>query len=176
MVVLRRIARPLLASMFVYSGWSTFRHAAAVAPRAARVVSPLAERVPALPDDPEQAVRINGAVHVVAGGMLGIGVLPRISAVALAVTLVPTTLAGHPFWTVKDEEERQAQKLHFLKNLSMLGGLLLAAADTAGRPSLNWRMRHAVHDVGRQAALVRRTAGATASRPVARAARLLPSR
>lgn len=162
--------------MFVYSGYSTFRHAAMVAPTAARVVAPLAERVPAVPDDPEQAVRINGAVHVAAGCLLGIGVLPRLNAVVLAATLVPTTLAGHPFWTIKDKQEREAQKLHFLKNLSMLGGLLLAAADTAGRPSLNWRVRHAAHDVGRQAALVRRTAGATTSGPVAKAARLLPAR
>lgn len=164
-----------MAGVFVYSGWNTFRNAHMVAPTAARVVTPLAERVEAVPDDPEQAVRVNGAIHMAAGAMLGIGVLPRLSAAALAATLVPTTIAGHPFWSTKDKQEREQQKLHFLKNLSMLGGLLLAVADTAGRPSLNWRVRHGVHDLGRQAALVRRTAGATTSGPAARVARLLPN-
>jgi uncharacterized membrane protein YphA (DoxX/SURF4 family) len=33
------------------------------------------------------------------------------------------------------------QRIHFLKNVSMLGGLILAATDTNGRPSLGWRAK-----------------------------------
>lgn len=61
----------------------------------------------------------------------------------LAGTLVPTTLAGHRYWEIEDKQERAQQRIHFLKNLTMLGGLLIAAADTGGNPSLAWRSRHA---------------------------------
>ncbi|BCB85977.1 hypothetical protein Psuf_032900 [Phytohabitans suffuscus] len=59
---------------------------------------------------------------------------------------MPTTLAGHAFWEHEDPAERRTQRLHFLKNMSMLGGLLLAAADTEGRPSLRYRTEHFTKD------------------------------
>jgi putative oxidoreductase len=58
-------------------------------------------------------------------------------------SLVPTTLAGHRFWEVTDKQARAAQRIHFLKNVAMLGGLILAATDLEGRPSLLWRARRA---------------------------------
>ena len=44
--------------------------------------------------------------------------------------MVPTTLAGHRFWVVGDKQERAQRQIHFLKNLTIMGGLLIAAADT----------------------------------------------
>jgi uncharacterized membrane protein YphA (DoxX/SURF4 family) len=141
----------MLASTFIVAGLNTLRDPGRVAPKAERVVRPVAERVSIVPDQTEQAVRLNAAVQVVAGSLLALGRLPRLSALAIAATLVPTTYAGHRFWEVDDKQERAQQRIHFLKNLSMFGGLLLAAADTAGNPSLAWRSRHAVkaarHDV-----------------------------
>ncbi len=141
----------MLASIFIVQGYDTLRRPERVAPRAEKVVGPLKQRVDALPDNTEQLVRINGGVQLVAGSLLAIGRFPRLSALALAATLVPTTLAGHPYWEAKDDQERAQQRIHFLKNLTMLGGLLIAAADTEGNPSLAWRGRHAVqaarHDV-----------------------------
>jgi uncharacterized membrane protein YphA (DoxX/SURF4 family) len=61
----------------------------------------------------------------------------------LAASLAPTTVAGHRFWEYDDKAQRQQQQIHFFKNLSMLGGLILAAMDTEGRPGLSWRTRHA---------------------------------
>jgi hypothetical protein len=58
---------------------------------------------------------------------------------------VPTTLAGHRFWEEEDETRRAQQRIHFFKNLSMLGGLMLAAVDTEGQPGLAWRAQHAAH-------------------------------
>ncbi len=100
---------------------------------------------------------------------------PRLSAAVLAGTLVPTTLAGHRFWEIEDKQERAQQRIHFLKNVTMLGGLLIAAADTAGDPSLAWRGRHAARDAHRDLALATRTArisgkaGARAEQASARA-------
>lgn len=134
----------MLASIFVVQGLDTLQHPEKVAARAEPVVRPVAERAHGLvPAETEQAVRLNGAVQVVAGTMLGAGILPRLAAFALAGTLVPTTLAGHRFWEAQDPQERAQQRIHFLKNVTMLGGLLVAAADTGDAPSLRWRRRAA---------------------------------
>jgi putative oxidoreductase len=133
----------MLASVFVVQGLDTFQHPEKVAGLAEPVVRPLADRVEVVPDQTEQAVRLNGAIQAVAGATLGLGMLPRLSALVLAGTLVPTTLAGHRFWECENPEERAAQRIHFLKNLTMMGGLLIAAADTDGSPSLAWRRRKA---------------------------------
>jgi len=159
MAVVRAIARPMLASIFAIQGLDTLRNPERVAPAAEPVVGPLRERMPAvLPESTEQAVRINGAVQLAGGTLLAIGWVPRLAALAIAGTLIPTTLAGHRFWEADEPQTRKQQKIQFLKNLSLLGGLLIAAADTGGRPSLAWRSQHAVRDVRRQSAVAARAA------------------
>src|SRR5215467_2307816 len=150
MSVLRDAARPMLASIFIIQGFDTMLHPERVAPRAEPVVAPLAELVPGVATT-EDAVRLNGAVQFTAGSLLALGIFPRLSAAAIAATLVPTTAAGHRFWEVEDEKERAQQRIHFLKNLAIFGGLLIAAGDTAGRPSLAWRRRYAVRSARRNA-------------------------
>jgi putative oxidoreductase len=171
MAVLRAFARPMLASIFIIQGYDTVRHPDRVVKKAEPVVRPIASRVSVVPDDTEQAVRLNGAVQLIAGSLLAIGWLPRLSALALAATLVPTTAAGHRFWDADNDEERAAQQIQFLKNLGMFGGLLIAAGDTAGRPSLAWRSRHAVREARRD---VSRTAKAArvSGKAAAKATRL----
>ncbi|MBT2414904.1 DoxX family protein [Streptomyces sp. ISL-12] len=162
MSLLRLAGRPMLASMFVTGGLHSFRSPEDVAPAAEPVVRPVADRVGALPNGTEQLVRINGAVQVAGGILLGLGRCPRLAALALAATLVPTTLAGHRFWEEEDPSARAQQRVHFFKNLSMLGGLLIAADDTGGAPSLLWRGRHTARDLRRDARLVHRSVRATA--------------
>src|ERR1700761_7307017 len=162
MSVLRPVARPMMAAIFIVQGIDSLLHPDTKAPAAEKVVRPLAERVPAVPDQVEQAVRFNGAVQVVAGSLLAIGKFPRLSAAALAASLVPTTAAGHRFWESDDKQERAQQKVHFLKNVTMLGGLLIAAGDTAGNPSIAWRGRHAATTAKREAALQAKTLQAEA--------------
>ncbi|MEU5185103.1 DoxX family protein, partial [Streptomyces longwoodensis] len=166
MTLLRLVGRPLLASMFVSGGLQSLRAPEQVSPVAEPVVRPVTDQVTALPDRTEDVVRLTGAVQVAGGLLLATGRVPRVAALALAATLVPTTWAAHRFWEAEDPEERTQQRLHFLKNLSMLGGLLIAAADTGGNPSLAWRGRHAARGVRREARLVRRSVRATA-RPAA---------
>ncbi|MFI9604410.1 DoxX family protein [Streptomyces sp. NPDC004069] len=166
MSLLRVAGRPLLASMFVTGGMNSFRDPEALAPIAEPVVRPITEQVAVLPDSTVQVVRLCGGVQVVAGVLLGLGRFPRLSALTLAATLVPTTIAGHRFWEAEDDADRGQQRIHFLKNLSMLGGLLIAADDTGSAPSLLWRGRHSAHELQREARLVRRSVRATA-RPAA---------
>jgi putative oxidoreductase len=148
----------MLASIFVIQGYSTLREPERVAAVAEPVVRLLAERVPAVPAKTEQAVRINGAIQMLAGSLLALGRLPRLSALAIAATLVPTTAAGHRFWEAEDAEDQARQRIQFLKNLALFGGLLIAGADTAGRPSLAWRAEHAARSTRRQARSTRNQA------------------
>ena len=157
MTVIRRIARPMLAAVFVTGGLDALLHPA----ERAKIAAPLVSRLSGplnLPDDPEMMVRANGATMVAAGTMLGLGAFPRVAALVLAGALVPTTYTGHAFWTVEDPAARSQQRVHFLKNISLLGGVLLATVDTAGQPGLAYRAHHAHSEAHRQAALTRREA------------------
>jgi uncharacterized membrane protein YphA (DoxX/SURF4 family) len=170
MTVVRRVARPLLASMFVVGGIDAVRNPAPKAPAAEGVADPIAARLPFLPEDPEQLVRINGAVQVGAGLSLALGRFPRLSSILLAGSIIPTTLAGHRFWEIDDPGTRAQQQIHFCKNLGLLGGLMLAAVDTEGRPGLAWRAQHAGHHVADSSRRTRKIARLEA-RLAARSAR-----
>ena len=106
------------------------------------MVLSIAEKVPVLPQDAEKLVRINGAVMVGAGTLMALGKLRRLAALALIGSIIPTTYAGHRFWEEEDEATKAQQRIHFLKNLGLLGGLILEAFDTEGAPSLMWREAH----------------------------------
>ncbi|MGY1749204.1 DoxX family protein [Modestobacter sp. SYSU DS0511] len=145
-MLVRRIARPLLASSFIYGGIDTLRNPSTRVPGATPVVEQLTEvadkQLPIeVPRDVEQWVKINAGVHVGAGSLFALGRLPRVSALTLAGSTVFTTLAGHRFWEHEDPEERFGQLSNFLKNAGLLGGLLIAAVDTEGRPSVGWWAR-----------------------------------
>ena len=149
-MLVRRIARPLLASSFIYGGISTLRKPQDRVPGAAPIVEKVAEtadkQLPVhVPRDVEQWVKADAAIKVGAGTLFALGKFPRLSALLLAGSVVPTTLAGHRFWEHQDPKERFGQLSHFLKNLGLLGGLLIAAADTEGRPSVGYRARRAAH-------------------------------
>jgi uncharacterized membrane protein YphA (DoxX/SURF4 family) len=88
-------------------------------------------------------VQVNAAAQVAGGILLALGWFPRLAAILLAGSLVPTTLAGHRFWEIDDPADRARQRNQFLKNLGLLGGLILAAVDTEGRPSVTWRAKRA---------------------------------
>ncbi|QCW50362.1 DoxX family protein [Nocardioides dongxiaopingii] len=151
----RLIARPLLASGFVFGAVNALRNADVVAAKARRVtdkVVPLAQGkgVP-VPSDPLTLVRINAGVQIVGALAVGTGRAPRLGAAALAVSMIPTTVAGHAFWAETTPEGKHTQRLQFFKNASMLGGAIIAAGDTDGKPGVAWRARRAAKDARREA-------------------------
>lgn len=157
MTIVRRIARPLLAAVFVIQGLDSLRHPA----RRAEMASPLLDKIGpvlGLPEDKEMLVRANGFAQLVGGTMLATGRLPRVGALLIAGSLVPTTVAGHPFWQETDPQQRAQQRTQFLKNLGLLGGALLALVDTEGRPGLVWRAHNVSRATRREARHVTNTA------------------
>ena len=143
----RSAARAMLASIFVISGARILVSPDSRVDAAKRVtdrMKPLIERIdPRLPTDARTLVRLKAGADVAAGLLLATGRLTRPAAAVLAANLIPTTFAGHPFWTMP-KPERSAHEINFLKNLGLLGGLLLAAADTEGKPSVGYRTTHAI--------------------------------
>ena len=123
MALARLLSRPLLAAMFVYGGLDAFLNPRSKVAKARVVTEPLTDAVE-LDQDPAVLVQVNAAVQIGAGGLLALGILPRLSATALAMSLIPTTAAGHRFWEETDPAARAQQTIHFLKNAGMLGGLL----------------------------------------------------
>lgn len=174
MSLVRLVARPMLASIFVLQGVKTLRDPETATAEAKPVtdrMTPLLEKyAPQLPTDTRSLVRINAGVNVGAGLMLATGRLPRLSALALAASLVPSTLAAHPFWQAEDQDERRRQRVEFLKNVGLAGGLMLASVDTVGRPGLRWRAGRAASDTRRAARTAKREAKLTARAARAEAA------
>lgn len=148
-MILRKIARPLLATAFIASGAELLR----AKPQVAATVQPMVDSSRAalpdqvsgrLPANAETAMRVAGAVQVGGGVLLATGKAPRLASAALATTLLPVTVYDGAFWTESDPVRREARKVGLIKNVGLLGGVLIATADTEGKPSAAWRAQHAV--------------------------------
>jgi uncharacterized membrane protein YphA (DoxX/SURF4 family) len=69
-----------------------------------------------------------GSLGLVAGAAAVLtGVYPAVGALAVVVFLVPITVVMHDFWTVTGPE-RQNERIHFLKNVGLVGGALVFLA------------------------------------------------
>jgi uncharacterized membrane protein YphA (DoxX/SURF4 family) len=62
-----------------------------------------------------------------------LGVNVRFGALLLVLFLIPVTVLMHPFWTVQGSEY-DVQVATFLRNLSIIGGLLILLAYGKGEP------------------------------------------
>jgi uncharacterized membrane protein YphA (DoxX/SURF4 family) len=150
-MLIRRIARPMLSAVFISRGVDALR-----SPKpAADATRPTLEGLSKLPDpvgtnvpsDAEKVARINAAVQIGGGLLLASGKLPRVASAALALTVVPGSLGGHTFWSESDPQRKADERRAFLTDVSLIGGLIIAAVDTEGKPSLGWRGRRAAHKV-----------------------------
>lgn len=77
---------------------------------------------------PATAVFLVGAivVELLGGASVILGLWPRVGAIALVLFLIPATLIFHTDFS------DQTQMIMFLKNLSIMGGLLLLTAYGGG--------------------------------------------
>jgi uncharacterized membrane protein YphA (DoxX/SURF4 family) len=150
-MLIRRIARPMLSAAFISRGIDALRSPKS----AADAARPTLEGLSKLPDpvgtnvpsNAETVARVNAAVQIGGGLLLATGRLPRVASAALALTVVPGSLGGQRFWSESDPQRKADERRAFLTDVSLIGGLIIAAVDTEGKPSLGWRGRRAAHKV-----------------------------
>jgi putative oxidoreductase len=155
--VFRRLARPLLGLAFLSSGVEALRDIDARAERARGYGV----------GQPVTASRAVAGTQIGAGLLLALGKLPRLSALVLAVTVVPEAATGHAFWAEKGEAKSEKRSL-FARDLGLLGGLLVAAVDTGGRESVPHRARRASRNARTTARKAARKQAKAASKQVQR--------
>jgi putative oxidoreductase len=121
-------ARVLIAAIFVWSGVGKMLNFEGTQGYMASKGMPLT------------AMFAVGAIAVELGGGLALaaGFWARRAAVALALFMVPTTLMFHGFWAYQGQEAAM-QTIQFMKNLAIIGGLLMVASFGAGMASLDAR-------------------------------------
>jgi uncharacterized membrane protein YphA (DoxX/SURF4 family) len=129
--VLRRLSRPLLGLAFIDSGVATLRDDGRRAERARDLGV----------QDPRQATRLVGALQLGAGALLTLNRFPRLASLALAATVVPDAVTAHAFWSEQDKLSKGHERSLFVRDLGLLGGLLVSVADTGGRESVPHRAK-----------------------------------
>jgi putative oxidoreductase len=120
--MVRAVTRALLAGIFIVGGWG------ALSKPGGRPKKVAAAGIP----EPELAVAVNAVVMVGAGLLLGLSILPKIAATLLIGSMIPTTLVGHAFWKEEPGPARENHVIQFLKNLGLIGGLLLVLIEKEG--------------------------------------------
>jgi putative oxidoreductase len=90
---------------------------------------------------PAPQLMLAGAIVFLIAGSLSVilGYKARIGAALLLVFLVLATYYFHDFWTLGDGPARQEQMIQFLKNLGLIGAMLLVIANGTGPLSLDGR-------------------------------------
>ncbi len=123
------VGRIMLAAIFVLSG-----------------VMKLADFEGALGHMQSQGIPYAGALLMIAaiveilGGLsIMTGFLTRLGAVARFLYLIPVTLLMHGFWNFAGPE-RIAQSAQFMKNVAIMGGLLVLMAHGAARHAIDRRI------------------------------------
>lgn len=150
MSIIRGLGRTLFASYFIVNGTNSAlkpdSFVADAEPVADRLLPLLHRSLPAalsakVPEDTKTLVRLTGAAQLGGGVAMATGLLRRVGAATVAVTMVPHVLASVPDRTLAKADRAKARRV-LLRNVALLGAAMMASRDTAGRPSLGWRAEH----------------------------------
>ena len=125
------VGRILLASLFLVAGIRKLMAPAASAGYFAKLGFPMTDVLVWV----VIAVEIGGAL------LLILGWKTRWAAYALTIFTLIATFAAHRFWEFSDAAQYAAQLNNFLKNLAVIGGMLILAATGPGPNSVDGRRR-----------------------------------
>ena len=110
------LGRVLLSVIFILSGLGKLPHFQAVAGMMAGKGIPLAS----------VALVITLLIEIGGGLLILTGYQAKYAAPVIALWLIPVTLVFHHFWGIPGEQQ-QEQMVNFLKNVAIIGGLLILA-------------------------------------------------
>jgi len=118
--------RMLLALIFIVSGWGKIGGFAATAGHMASKGLPV----------PEFLLVLTIAIELGGGLMVAAGWKARWAALAIFLFLIPTTFVFHAFWAA-DVAKAAMDQIQFMKNLSIMGGMLILVAYGPGKLSVD---------------------------------------
>ncbi|NOV97639.1 DoxX family membrane protein [Isoptericola halotolerans] len=140
-MLLRRLARPLLAVPFVHDGLSAALHPAEHTDAAREGADRVTQALGVDPLDDTQVsllVRAHGAATVGAAVLLAVGRAPRTAALTLAALSAPLAVVNQPFSSRGDERREKTGR--FVRNLGAVGAAVIAGIDLEGRPGVGYRI------------------------------------
>lgn len=136
------IGRVCLSLLFVVSGIQKLMNVGGIAKMLSDTQFPIPDQiVPYLGSVPkyEALGYLVAAIEVVGGLMLMVGLLARWAALALAVFTALTIIFVHHFWDMTGDAFA-SNLTQALKNLSIIGGLLLVVAVGPGPTAMDRRL------------------------------------
>ena len=77
---------------------------------------------------PAFAQGVTGLLLLLGGLSILFGIYPCVGIVMLVAFLLPVSFMMHNFWTLADPQLRMADKVNFMKNMALLGALLMFLA------------------------------------------------
>jgi len=125
------LGRILLALVFLVAGVRKIMAPAASAGYLAKLGFPA----------PEIMVWVAIAFEVGGALLLIFGWKTRWAALALALFTLVASFAAHRFWEISDAGQYANQMNHFLKNMAIVGGMLILAVTGPGPQSVDGRRR-----------------------------------
>ena len=81
---------------------------------------------------PQLAVRLSGVLLLLGAAGVILGIWGDLAALLSALLLLIMSITMHNFWTIEDPQARQIDQIMFMKNLAIIGGLLIVAWSMAG--------------------------------------------
>ena len=115
MQILFLIGRVLLGGYFLISAFNHFTKTSMMAGYAA------SKGVP----QPKLAILGSGLLLLVGGAGILLGAYVKLAVWALVIFLVPVSFKMHAFWSVADPNIKMMERINFMKNMALLGALLL---------------------------------------------------
>ncbi len=115
MEIMFLIGRVLFGGYFLYSAWNHFIHNGGMAQYAASKGVPAARVM----------VLITGLLLLLGGAGVLLGVYIKLALGALVVFLALITFWMHAFWMETETQARMGEMVNFLKNLALLGAVLM---------------------------------------------------
>ena len=120
------LGRILIALIFVLSGWGKITGFAGTAGMIASKGLPM----------PEVLAGIAAAIEFLGGIALMVGFRARWAALLFAIFLIVISPIFHNFWAMEGAQ-RMANQINFMKNVSILGAMLMVIAFGPGRYSID---------------------------------------
>jgi putative oxidoreductase len=110
--------RIIVGVFFLMSGFNHFANLGMMSGYAKSKGTPL----------PEVAVGGSGVLLILGGASLLLGYHPTIGAILLIIFLLGVSFTMHNFWAVQEPQARMAERVNFMKNMALLGFLLMTIA------------------------------------------------